>query len=1019
MSTSHTGPRRTSLLSVSLAALALSSLWITNASAQASGDREAPAEPAADGARGDEAIIVTGSRLARSTFDTPSPVTVLGDADFRQLQLTNVGEGVAELPAFRPSTNPSTNGFGSFNVGAQIVNLRGLGVTRNLVLVDGRRFAPTTREGSVDLNFIPSTLVSRVEVVTGGASAAYGSDALAGVVNVILDTEFEGFEAQLDQGISGEGDGRNLHAGIGYGTAFAGGAGHFVIGGEYSDQEKVGNCFTRDWCEVGAVVTNPGFAVSAAAPNGNGLPQYVRSDDNAGWFMNPSGVVSRVNNATGIGNVIANSRGTGAITFAPNGAVLSSQAGTPASGLSQVGGDLYATYTDVDLVAPVERYTAFAHAGYDFSDSFRGFLEGSYGHVDGGTYQAAYFSSTIPIFADNPYIPAAIRAVAGFPAPAQPTAPASLVRPATATFNLGRVFDDLARGFSRSKADTYRVTTGLSGEFSDTLEWDAYYQYGRTDRLQTVDNNLVVGDPAFSVSNPATIANSHALFLFAADAVVNPATGTPTCRALLSTDPALRAAAAGCVPINLFGTGNVTQAGKDYIYEQLREDITLDRHVVAANLRGSTGDLLAGPLSFAIGAEYRVDSIDVRHDDLSNLYAYFQNFGSDYNGETEVIEGYLEAELPILRDLPGAQSLSLNGAIRQTHYNVSGFGSYLRTNVSNEFNATTWKVGLNWEPVSWLRLRATQSRDIRAPNFAELFLASASSFAPVTNPFVLTSAGARTTNFPTTVSGGSPDLRPEKADTTTVGLVFQGDSGMLDGLRLSVDGYRIEVKDYISTAPGGGQFLIDRCFAGETAACAYFDRNATTGAITTVRNVSLNLDRILAKGIDFEADYRIPLSDENTLQLRGIATYVDTLKSESFGDVVDRAGQTGNTVGLAAPQWILNGTAAFLAPQWSVTLQGRFIDSGLYDAQRIGPDDDRFATTLPNSISDNHVSSRFYVNLFASVFVDEEKRYELFGSVSNLFDTSPPAAPETQFYTNPVYFDTLGRYFRVGGRVRL
>ena len=149
------------------------------------------------------------------------------------------------------------------------------------------------------------------------------------------------------------------------------------------------------------------------------------------------------------------------------------------------------------------------------------------------------------------------------------------------------------------------------------------------------------------------------------------------------------------------------------------------------------------------------------------------------------------------------------------------------------------------------------------------------------------------------------------------------------------------------------------------------------------------------------------------------AGLVDTLKSDSFGDVVDRAGQTGNTVGLAAPEWILNGTAALLGPFWSVTLQGRYIDSGLYDAQRIGPEDSRYATTRPNSISDNRVASRFYVNLFTSVFVDEDKRFELFGSVSNLFDKDPPAAPETQFYTNPVYFDTLGRYFRIGGRMRL
>lgn len=1004
---------RFSWIGASLTALAVSSLFAAPAAAQESAP-EAEAAPAEAG----QEIIVTGSRLARTTFDTPNPVTVLGGEDFDRLQVTNVGEGVAELPSFRPSNSPSTNGFGSFNVGAQIVNLRGLGVTRNLVLVDGRRFAPTTREGSVDLNFVPSILVSRVEVVTGGASAAYGSDALAGVVNVILDTRLEGLKAQLDYGIAEEGDGENLHAGLAYGSAFAAGRGHFVVGGEYSDQKLVGNCFTRDWCDVGAVVTNPGFAATATAPNGNGLPQYVRSDNNAGFFFNPAGVVSRINNATGIGNVVANSQGSGAITFGPNGTVLASQAGTPASGLSQVGGDLYATYTDVDLIAPVERYTTFGHLDYEFSDSLRGSLEGSYGHVNGGTFQAAYFSSTIPIFADNPFIPAAVRAVPGFPAPTQPTGPASTTRPATATFNLGRVFDDLARGFSRSKADTYRITGGLSGDFANGFSWDAYYQYGRTDRLQTVDNNLVVGDPAFSVSNPATIAQSNARFFFAADAVIDPATGQPTCRALLSPDTALRAAARGCVPINLFGTGHVTAQGKDYIYEQLREDIQLEQHVVAANVRGQTGDILAGPLSFAIGAEYRVDKIDVVHDDLSNLYAYFQNFGSDYSGKSEVVEGYLEAELPILKDLPLARSLTLNGAVRQAFYKTSGFGSYLRANARNSFDATTWKASLNWELTDWLRLRATQSHDVRAPNFAELFLASASSFTPVTNRWILTAAGQPTTNFPSIVNGGSPDLEPEKANTTTIGAVFQPDSGLLDGFRMSVDAYRIKVTDYIGAAPGGTQFLVDRCFGGNALACTFVDRNAA-GAITTVRNVSLNLDEILAKGIDFELDYRIPLAAETELQLRGIATYVDTLKTVSLGDVVDRAGQTGNTVGLAAPDWTLNGSATVSAPRWSLTLQGRYIASGLYDAQRIGPDDPDYATTLPNSINNNKVESRFYLNLFASIFLDANKRFELFGSINNLFDREPPPAPETQFYTNPVYFDTLGRYYRAGMRVKL
>ncbi len=970
-----------------------------------------------------QSIIVTGSRLARSTFDSPQPVTVLGGEEFERLQITNVGEGISELPSFRPSTNPSTNGFGSFNVGAQIVNLRGIGVTRNLVLVDGRRFAPTTREGSVDLNFIPSILVARTEVVTGGASAAYGSDALAGVVNVILDTKLEGFKGQIDQGISEEGDARNFHAAFAYGTPFGGGNGHFVIGGEYSDQKGAGNCFTRDYCKVGAVVANPGFAT-------NGMPNFVRSDDNGGFFINNGGVINGINNglvggatptpAQALQNAritrIRNLFGVGGVTFAPNGSVLGAQQGTVGSGLSQIGGAIIPTYVDSDLIAPVERYTVFAHADYELSDTIRGFLEGSYGHVDGGTFQAAYFNASVPIFADNPFIPALIRAQLDPGQTTQPTAPYSLNRPAAATaFSMGRLLDDVGRAFSRSKADTYRATAGLSGEFGSGFEWDTYYQYGRTDRLQTVANQLVLGDPANSVNSPATIAKSNANFFFAADAVVDPATGQATCRALLSPDPALRAAAAGCVPINLFGPGNVSPAGRDYIYDTLVEDIKLQQHVVAANVRGSLADLWAGSLAVAAGGEYRVDKIDVVHDALSNKFAYFQNFGADFNGKTEVVEGYLEAELPLISDQSWTKSLTINGAVRQAHYKVSGFGSYLRTSASNSFDATTWKVSVNWQPVDWLRLRGTQSRDVRAPNFAELFLASASSFTPVLNRF-----NNNASNTPSIVNGGSPTAKPEKADTTTLGIVFTP-QGFLDGLRVSADFYDIKINDYLGQPPGGAQFIVDRCFAGVADACALINQGAgiTTGqTITEIRNIVSNLDEIRTKGVDIEADYRIRLAGDDSLLLRAIATYVDELTTRSFGDVVDRAGQTGGSAAQAAPHWTANGTVTYSTPQASITLQGRYIDSGLYDVQRIGPDDPRYATTLPNSISDNKVDSRFYVNLFASIFVGDDKRFEFFGSVNNLFNKAPPAAPETAFYTNPVYFDTIGRYFRFGGRVK-
>jgi iron complex outermembrane receptor protein len=980
--------------STSMIVMAGALLWSSAAQAQ-----DSAAAPGTDSTA--EEIIVTGSRLARSTFSAPTPVTVLGSKDLERLGVTNAGQGLNQLPAFRPSTTPTTQGFGSFNVGANIVNLRGIGVTRNLILVDGRRFAPTTREGSVDLNLIPSILISRTEVVTGGASAAYGSDAIAGVVNIILDTKLDGLKVQVDRGVSGEGDGADLHGGLAFGTGFAGGAGHIVVGGEYDNQKGIGNCFQRRWCTPGAVVTNIGYAATPTAPTGNGLPNYVRNDTSGGFFFNPGGVV-----------LIGTNAGR---TFAPNGAVLPYNRGSPLFGLSASGGDVYASYTDSNITVPVERYSTFAHADYVFNDKLSGFAEGSYGHVRGELLQAAFFSASIPIYRDNPYIPAALRTLV--PAAAT-SATLGTERPAAASLSLGKMFDDVARGLSISTADTYRGTAGLSGKFNDNWRWDGYYQYGRTDRLQTVENNLIVGDPSKSLTNNATLAQSNARFYFAADVVNDPVSGNPTCRALLSTDAAVRQAAAGCVPINLFGAGNVTQAGKNYIYGTLREDIRLQQHVFAGNLRGELAQLWAGPLSIAAGGEYRVDKINVAHDPLSNLFAYFQNFGSDYHGTSKVAEGYGEVELPLIKNASFTKSLSVNGAIRYTHYDISGFGSYLQTASTNKFGATSWKGSVLWEPTNWLRLRGTRSRDIRAPNFAELYLASASSFTPITNRF-----NTSQTAPPSILNGGTPQLRPEKADTTTLGAVLAPTSGAFNRVRLSVDFFNIKVDNYISAVPGGAQFIIDKCFAGVAAACGLLSTTGSgaTTIITQVRNVNLNLDYIKTRGIDFEGEYRIPLGSNSNLLLRGLATYVDTLKTASFGDVVDRAGQTGNSAGLAAPKWTVNGFVTLALPRVTLTVQGRFIDSGLYDAQRIGPDNPAYSTTLLNSISDNRVASRFYVNLFGSYHVgpSPDKGFELFGSINNLFDKAPPAAPETQFYTNPIYFDTIGRYFRIGARFRM
>jgi iron complex outermembrane recepter protein len=343
-----------------------------------------------------EQVVITGSRIARSSDDAPSPVTTLGSDELQKLQVTNIGAALSELPAFRASSNPTTNGFGSFNVGAQLVNLRGLGVTRSLILVDGRRFAPTTREGSADLNLIPSLLIDRTEIVTGGASAAYGSDAIAGVVNINLRKDIQGLEFQADYGQTGENDGDRYHFAMAGGTHLLNDRAKVVFGAEYDHQQGIGNCFVRDWCTPAQVVTNNGFNTPAGV--GNGQPNFVRDDSNGGFWMTSGGVVAGTNPAA-----IRNLFGTGGIQFDANGNPAPYTVGTLVSGTSQLGGTITPTFLNTNLTVPVERYTLYTHGDLELTDNITGFVDANFGHVNGSVLQSSFFDAAISISMENPF----------------------------------------------------------------------------------------------------------------------------------------------------------------------------------------------------------------------------------------------------------------------------------------------------------------------------------------------------------------------------------------------------------------------------------------------------------------------------------------------------------------------------------------------------------------------------------------------------------------------------------------
>lgn len=969
------------------------------------------AEPAAE-IDGLEQVVVTGTRLGQTGFSTPTPVTVLDASSLQALGITNVGAGVNQLPSFRATTTPTTNGWGSFNVGAQIVNLRGLGVTRNLVLVDSRRFAPVTREGTADLNLIPSGLVKRIEVVTGGASAQYGSDAIAGVVNVLLDKDLQGIKGQADYGVTQEGDGNSSHVSLAGGSSFAGDRGHFILGGEFAKQDGIGDCFTRSYCEGGVVVTNTGVgAVNGAQPN------FYRVDQGGGFVANTFGVINVLNNNTPATLPIRNLFGTGGVTFDQNGTPIPYTLGLPASGITGAGSQTVSSFTTAQLEVPVERYVTFGHAYYDATESLRVFLEGSYGHVDGSTLQSRYFGAPLSIFNDNPFVPAAIRALlppaSATPSPARPAAGA-------AAFNLAILGQK--RGESRSKADAWRATTGLEWKLSDNWSADAYYQYAHTDRYQEVQNAMVTGASRVinrpgsgGVNNP----QSFAYLTWASDPVYDPADAALpaaqrriVCRATISTDAALRAAAAGCVPFNPFGTANTSQAALDYIYRTLTENIDIAQHVVAANVRGNVAELWAGSLSMAAGVEYRNDSTELVHDALSNVFAYFQNFGADYNADQDVIEGFVEAELPLLRDVPFAKALSLNAAVRYAQYDISGFGSYNQSAASNSFDATTWKIGLVWEPLDWMRLRATTSEDFRAPNFNDLFQASASTFTPIVNRFL--PAGSPS-EFPVQLTGGNPVVGPETSHTTTVGLVLQ--PTFLPRFSLSLDYYDIKVTDYIGT-PGGAQNIVDQCALFNNAEMCSLITLGPGQSLSEIRNINVNLQWLTTRGLDIEAAYNLPLSSFSELpgafNFRLLATKTFEARTNLFGTVTDRVGETGSAVG--APDWLASLVVGYANGGFQANVLTRYVSSGVLNALYKDPTDEGFNPALPNTITDNHVASAVYFNLNGSWDFGGENKIQVFAQVNNLFDRAPPMAPQLQYPSNPVYFDLIGRTYRAGIR---
>ncbi|MGH8261785.1 MAG: TonB-dependent receptor domain-containing protein, partial [Steroidobacteraceae bacterium] len=950
-----------------------------------------------------------------------------------------VGQVLAELPQNSNFFAANNVGLGNFNVGAQLANLRGLNPffgTRTLTLVDTERFVPQATGGGVDVTLIPSMLVARTEVVTGGASAVYGSDAVAGVVNIILDKKLNGFKGQIDYGQTYHHDGGDPHISVAYGTDL-GSRAHIIMGAEFENSEDIGICSqVRSWCKSQyGLFTNTlynGAPASGPAPAvpPNGLPHYIIGPSATLANQSQTGVLTPCDAPAPVCIPFGpqynfNAAGTAATPFNPG----KYADGAGVFGFSQ-GADAanVGAYDGTTIKPSVKRYTGLAELEYSITDNLSSFLQFDYARSESvnpvangaigpialevGSGVFVPLSSSIP--ANDAYLPAQFQ-----PGGANALPPGG----ALLGYNMNAI--DPARNVTHNHVE--RLTGGLNGAISSTWNWDAYFEYGQNYNAQALYNNVV-----------------GSYLQYALDAVKDPITGNVVCAATLP-GPAFAAAAAGCSPLNLFGSNNASQAGLNYAFRTLYEFSTLKEYVLSGNVRGTLfNGFGAGPVKIALGLEARRDTADVTHDlqDQPFYDAYFLSYGLDYAGKIDVAEGYTELDVPVLKDLPFAKYLDFDGAFRETS----------NTNTNQTFGAATdgesvthripsWKLSGIWDLNDWLRFRGTRSRDVRAAGFRELYESYAVSaggpFGTIVNP------ASNQSQIVVPLTGGNINLAPEKADTETAGIVLSPKSGPLNRFQFSADWYRIVINNPIAGPPFGlgVQNIVNLCNAGEQAFCdritfanpGSFAANTAPGSIT-INNTAVNLGRYDVRGVDFETDYILPLPEVTNrlggnLDFRLLTSllYNQTIDNGLGSPPVDYAGQSGPTAAFGgfntSPRWQSNFFVTYAAGPLTATLQVRWIGHGTFEAitayggAPVAPGDPGYSPTNPNSISTNSVASATYLNLSGSYAIGDH--VSVFGTIDNLLNKDPPIAPGGNGYpTNPVYFDTYGLTWKAGVRVR-
>jgi outer membrane receptor protein involved in Fe transport len=905
-----------------------------------------------------EAFSVSGSHIkGASTFTAPTPVLVIDQMTLQAVAPINMAEGLKQLPAIAPGGG-QTNGGGTGNSSANFLNLRALGVTRTLTLLDGRRFTPSGPTGQIDANLIPQGLVDRVDVVNGGASAAYGSDAVGGVVNFVLNKEFTGFKSDVVVGQAQKGDNKEYKGSVTYGTDYFKGRGHVVFNAEYAVSKGVNGDGRASRREETNQIPEPGNTT-----------KVVRATDIRSPFTTGGNIIN------GAGGTAANNALIRGIKFGPGGTQspydygkLSTTVGTT-NGF-QSGGDGYRIGTAQEIVRPLTRKNLFLRSDFKLLDHITLFAEGSYSEtlMD---QQNSPTTHLLTIQRDNAFL-----------AQVAPDLVARMTSLGVTSFTMNRL--TLERGLTESHVNdkNRRLLVGFNAKLGD-WNWETSYQWGTNDIAIPITNNLITGRMAV-----------------AADAVL---VGGQIVPRAVAANP-------GAVAFNPFGAGSPSRAALDYVMGTTLFDEATSQDVADTKITGDLFNLPAGPLAVAAGAQWRSLKSTTTTDALSIANGYRLANNQPFSGDYTIMEEFVETQIPLIKDLPMAKKVTASLAGRHTNYSTSG-------------DANTWKAGMVWQLDADLRLRASRSRDIRAPNINELFSAGRQTNGNISDNF----PGGTGLTFQAVpnLNVGNLDLKPEVAHSSVVGFVYQ--PSWLKGASFAVDFYSTKISDAIFVA--GGQDAVRECDLNPASPlCSFVTRGATSAsprAVIRTQTSSVNLNSEFSRGVDFEASYRVPLnawfpaSQPGNLTVRTVAGYIDEYSRVSpLAPTINFAGNgLANAASGASAMPRVRGTVSLNHSRnaFSSFLQMRYIGRMTWDKTRILGVTTDYNDVPSTAYFDGQVGYRLPT-------MRQRWQTEIYLNIANILDRDPTYAPRsggaTPIPTDPGLFDQVGRMFRVGVRTR-